>query len=296
MFGYVVVDKPELKVREFATYRSYYCGLCKAIGKEYSQVARLMLNYDCSFLYLLEAALSGKETEYRREVCPASPFRKKLCAFDEGADYAAAVNVLLAVGKLKDDAHDERQLAAMLAAQAYKRCYQKASTRYPETAQQIAKGLAEISRLEAEGCAEVDRMADAFGKMLGAVAAGIGKEQRTLMEIGYNLGRWIYLMDAVDDWDKDGQKGAYNPYRAAMPDAARSEVVSAAEFNLNCCMVRAQQAFDLLPIQKNQEILYNIFYLGMPKRMRTVLYPCPKKDGKKKTAGDLAGHTKTPVS
>ncbi|MDI9494271.1 MAG: DUF5685 family protein, partial [Bacillota bacterium] len=31
MLGYVVPDKPELKIREFELYSGYYCGLCKSV-------------------------------------------------------------------------------------------------------------------------------------------------------------------------------------------------------------------------------------------------------------------------
>ena len=33
MYGYIVVDQPELKFREFDKYRSYYCGLCDSLAE-----------------------------------------------------------------------------------------------------------------------------------------------------------------------------------------------------------------------------------------------------------------------
>ena len=44
MFGYIRPLECELKVRDQALYRAYYCGLCKTIGRRYGQVARVALN------------------------------------------------------------------------------------------------------------------------------------------------------------------------------------------------------------------------------------------------------------
>lgn len=35
MFGYIMIDKPELKVKEFSRYKAYYCGLCRTLKEEY---------------------------------------------------------------------------------------------------------------------------------------------------------------------------------------------------------------------------------------------------------------------
>lgn len=50
MFGYIVVHKPELKVREYETYRASYCGLCHSLKKQSGRIGQLtlMLRYDIS--------------------------------------------------------------------------------------------------------------------------------------------------------------------------------------------------------------------------------------------------------
>ena len=35
MYGYVIVNKPELKFKEYDRYRSYYCGLCDILREQY---------------------------------------------------------------------------------------------------------------------------------------------------------------------------------------------------------------------------------------------------------------------
>ena len=70
MFGYVSVKKEELLVKEYETFRAYYCGLCRFLAA-YGQKARL-LNYDCTFLYLLGSALAQERPDYQAVRCDAS--------------------------------------------------------------------------------------------------------------------------------------------------------------------------------------------------------------------------------
>ena len=53
MFGYLQVDKAELKVREWEAYKSVYCGLCRQMGRDYSFLSRLALSYDCTYYAML---------------------------------------------------------------------------------------------------------------------------------------------------------------------------------------------------------------------------------------------------
>lgn len=70
MFGYVIPDKPNMLVKDLSEYRAYYCGLCKAIGKSYSEKARFLTGYDCTFL----AAFCTIYTLKRRNLTMKSAF------------------------------------------------------------------------------------------------------------------------------------------------------------------------------------------------------------------------------
>ena len=52
MFGYIVVHKPELKVREYETYRASYCGLCHSLKKQSGRIGQLTLSFDMTFLVM----------------------------------------------------------------------------------------------------------------------------------------------------------------------------------------------------------------------------------------------------
>lgn len=52
MFGYVVINKPELKFKEFDVYKGYYCGLCHCLKERYGITGQVTLTYDMTFLSL----------------------------------------------------------------------------------------------------------------------------------------------------------------------------------------------------------------------------------------------------
>lgn len=58
MFGYILPDKPELKIKEYELYRAYYCGVCRAIKRRHGNIPRLTLTYDITFLALFYRLLS----------------------------------------------------------------------------------------------------------------------------------------------------------------------------------------------------------------------------------------------
>ena len=138
MFGYVNVLRDELKVKDYMMFRSYYCGLCHALGKKCSQSARLGLSYDMTFLALLLSSLSPENAKTKESVCMAHPLTKRSYVTDDAAtEYAANASCLLYYNKMKDDWHDDRSLKALFGMIIYRRAYKKAFSRYPELAKSI---------------------------------------------------------------------------------------------------------------------------------------------------------------
>lgn len=278
MFGYISADQPELRVRELETFKCYYCGLCRAIRADYSQAARLLLNYDCAFLYLLTSALTDQPPAYPSRRCGVHPAVKKAYAVAPGASFAAAMNVLLGVGSLRDKARDDKNLPCAAGAGALGRARRKAAVRYPMAAACIDRQLEALSALEHENCADLDRVADAFAALLAGVfeqagaAVDVGEtgQMRALHSLGYHLGRWIYLMDAYDDLARDAKRGSYNPL-LVRAGGSGDEARALAEFNLNCSLAGAVQAYDLLDIRKHKGILDNILYAGLHKKTQKLL-------------------------
>jgi len=278
MFGYVQPLKPELKLKEYEAYKGYYCGLCKTIKENYTHAARFMLNYDCATLALLLASMSDKDPSVQQERCIASPFKKKTVVRADEAGYAASVNILLGCAKIDDNVRDEGGLLARGLRLFYRRVYRCAAGRERALAAEFSERLLCLNTLEQTGCSDLDAVADAFAHLLAAVFSlapfdFIDKAaKRTLWHLGYNLGRWIYIADAVSDIEKDAKNKSYNVFlqRGALANASET-VREQASFNLNMSLAQAVQAYELLDIKRDKPLLDNIMYLGLAKKTEDVL-------------------------
>lgn len=63
MFGYVVLNKPEIKFKDFDLYRSFYCGLCRELKEKYGISGQISLTYDMTFVVILLSALYEPDTK-----------------------------------------------------------------------------------------------------------------------------------------------------------------------------------------------------------------------------------------
>ena len=222
MLGYVIADKPELKMREYEVYSGYYCGVCKSIGRRYGQLPRMVLSYDAAFLALLLAALDGEPEEPTREHCMVHPIKKKTIVSNDAIDYAADVMLILAWHKLIDDANDEGKVYAKAAVATLKGIYRKLESARPDLCRKVETHLSALTQLEKDKCENLDRVAEEFAKIMEAILEEGPipenfREAEAMKRIGYHLGKWIYLMDAIDDIEDNIESGAYNPliYRFA---------------------------------------------------------------------------------
>lgn len=280
MFGYVQPLKSELKLKEYEAFKGYYCGLCKAIGENYTHGARFMLNYDCAVLLLLLSSMSDAVPEVKKEACAAHPFKKRIIVRSRQAEYAAAVNVILGCAKIDDAVADEKKLSARALSLLYRRVGKRASAQHEALASQFAARLNALHALERQRCDDIDAVADEFAQLLAAVFSQAPFDfvdepaQRALWHFGYNLGRWIYIADAVNDLEKDQKTGSYNVYllRGA-GDAAtlRDRIKEQAAFNLNMSLAQAVKAYELLDIKRDKPLIDNIMYLGLAKKTEDIL-------------------------
>ena len=280
MFGYVQPLIPELKVKEHEAFKGYYCGLCKAIKENYTHSARFMLNYDCAVLLLLLSSMSDGQPVAKRETCVAHPVRKRTVIHSDEAAYAAAVNVMLGYGKIRDTALDDKKFYAQALSVFYKRVNKRAEGKFEALAQAFAQRMGNLHKLETENCADIDAVASEFAHLLGEVFslapfAFIDEHaKKALRHFGYNLGRWIYLADAADDIEKDAARGSYNVFLQRGVDKnqpLKAQIKEEAQFNLHMSLAEACKAYELLNIRRDKDILDNIMYLGLAKKTEDIL-------------------------
>ncbi len=282
MFGYIRPLECELRVRELHEYRAHYCGLCKTIGRRYGLLARLLLNYDCTFLSAFCAAREG-DCKFEQRRCLCHPFRGKqpMTAPNPSTDYAADANVLLAWYASKDGWKDDKRLKSLLVTLLFSGVVKRARRNVPKLALEVEACLGKLSDLERANVACTDEPSHAFAQLMeGIIRHAPGMDEAASAPCGwmfYNLGRWIYLADAWDDRSKDAKRGSYNPFLAAKTSGEQ------AEFLLNISLTEAQRGYDLVDMQGPHGLVDNIMELGCRQRTMQIL-GCP--DGGAKTCAE----------
>ncbi|MCQ1528451.1 DUF5685 family protein [Lutispora saccharofermentans] len=282
MFGYVTPDKGEMKIKEYELFRAYYCGVCKSMGKSFGPLCRLGLNYDSVFLGLFLSSINKENVGLAYEACAANPLKKKwIVKKSPSVDFSSDINIILTYYKLQDDWEDEKNILAKAAQLLIGSGYRAASSSNKEAEAHIKQSLEKLYALEKQNCSSMDRAADPFGELIKGIV-GIGykgdneKDKKAVEWLGYNLGRWIYIIDAYDDIEKDVKKNNYNPlllqyeYKNGDIGAFKDKIKEDIKFNLIHTLTQAASAFELLDMN-NRSIIENVIYLGMDKKTKSIL-------------------------
>ena len=275
MFGYIRAYKPELRVKELEMYKAIYCTLCKRLGKNYGILARLTLSYDFTFLALLDLSIKEGNVETKRKCCTFNPLKKCNYCKETGNefDFSSAAAMIMLYYKIEDNIADEKGLKKIgyrIIKPLFSSAYKKAKLKFPQINDIIEEYIKEQSVFEKEKIYDADRAADPTAKALSRLFELLSRDatqKRVLNRLGYCLGRYIYLIDAVADLEKDKKSGNYNPY-FSVPD---EEIKQRAIAQLNLTAAQAQSAFELLDIYKFRDILGNIVYLGLEETAKSIL-------------------------
>ncbi len=283
MFGYIVPEKPEMKIKEYELFRAYYCGVCRSIGQRHGQLPRMSLNYDSAFLAVLLSAVGNEQVKALRKRCVAHPVEKRHIVFDSSiVDYASDINILLAYYNLEDKKRDDGSFVPKAALLLLSRTFKKLRKQYAKKCSVMEERLKDLILLEKAECASMDKAAEPFAKLMEEVTAYDAlctdeKHEKALRWIGYNMGKWIYLLDAYDDLEKDISSGSYNPliyqYKYSQQDIGKfkQDIRDRVEFNLTYSLNEISRAFELLDPKINKGILENIIYMGMRRKTENIL-------------------------
>lgn len=308
MFGYILPDKGELKVKEYEIYGAYYCGICKSLGRRLGQLPRMVLNYDFVFLAVLLSALEEERELLEAEHCVLHHVKKKAIAYGQWAiDYAGDITLMMAYYKLLDDVRDDKSKKAKMLAVSLKPAMTKVSDKIEDLCKLTDEKLDELSVLEESKSGELDRVMEPFAEIMKQVFSKAlqkkdsymmhveqsrenicDNKQKLLGHIGYHIGKWVYLMDAFEDIEENLEKGTYNPllYRFEYDKKResisqfRERIKDTVSFNLIHYLAEISNAMDLLDIKKNKGIVENIVYFGLRKRTEQVLNNEKKKEEK----------------
>lgn len=270
MFGYVRINKMDLTFREFDYYKGYYCGLCKYLKENHGEVSRLSLNYDITFLILILTALYKLDSDITYERCIANPLKKKMRIVNEITEYAASMNILLSYYKLEDNLYDDNGIKDKLAYELYKGKLKKAYEKYPQKAEYIKQQLGNLRELEKQESKSIDKVSNTFGNLMGEIFVYKKDEyEQNLRNIGFNLGKYIYILDAYEDLEEDNKKGRYNPFIDYIDK--KEELKNKVDRLISMSLGMATKNIEQLNLEFNKSIIDNIIYSGVYLRYKSIL-------------------------
>ena len=270
MFGYVKINKMDLTFREYEHYRGYYCGLCKCLKDNHGEISRLSLNYDITFLVLILTSVYRPKSNIIEEGCITNPFKKKKKIINEITEYAASMNVLLAYYKLEDNLKDDNKLKDKVAYTMYKGKLKSAYEKYPKKAEFIKEQLEILYNLEKAKNTNIDLVSNTFGNLMSEIFAYKQDENESeLRRIGFNIGKYIYLLDAYEDLDKDYKKGRYNPFIDYID--RKEELKIRVDKLISMSLGMLGRRIDNLNLKMNTSIIENIVYSGVYLRYQNIL-------------------------
>lgn len=261
MFGYVTINKPELKMKDYYRYKAYYCGLCKTLKEEYGRFGQMTLTYDMTFLIILLTSLYEAKPEHEKNRCIVHPVKKHDMLMNEITQYAADMNIALTYHHLLDDWEDERSIAGITGAKLVEKRYKKIAAKYDRQIKVIVDSLEELKVCEKRNETNLDEVARCFGNLMGEFF--VYKEDEwaeVLRQVGFYLGKFIYIIDAYEDLEKDIKNNSYNPLVERSKKANYEEDMRQI---LNLMMADCTRAFEKLPLIYEVDILRNILYAGV---------------------------------
>ncbi len=305
MFGYVRICKPQMKICEYDTYQSVYCTLCRHLGKQLGLPARLLLNYDYTFMTMIMIALSDKPSAFMRGRCAFNPLKRcgNCTTHHEAFEYTSALTAIMFYYKLRDNIQDTsgiRRLLWRLLTPYAAHVRRRAMKRFPDEDALVDEYIRR--QTQAEQCASPDNegMIDALcqptADVISAFAVRLShkpEDQTVLRYFGYFLGRWIYMIDALDDLDRDVTDGAFNPLALRFGLTAqditdrserREEARAFGNDSLNLSVAEAVKYYELLDFGAFKPILDNIMYLGISEAQKAALHKPPAESRKQNHA------------
>ena len=282
MLGYVRASVPELRMREYDCYRSLYCGLCRHMGKCTGQCSRMSLSYDFVFLAIARISLTNETLTHKKVRCFVHPFKKRMAVVNSPTlTYCADATAILTYHKCRDDVTDEKglkRLRGRLASIWFYSGYRRAVRRHPALDKTVREHLERLHQYEttASEYPSADIPAEIFGDVMSAIfTEGLNEhDARIAASLGRALGRWVYLADAADDFQKDKKENAFNPYRALFGSEPTEADWQNVELAMKQLLSDAERAFLLIDQHADvelNELMCNILYIGLPNAVDRIL-------------------------
>lgn len=295
MFGYIKPYKPELKLKEIVKYSNAYCALCDQLKCDYGLISTFILSFDITFLLLCLDYFYDGEKECRKIRCPYNPMKsRKVQLSRETLRYSAFINYWLVTEKLYDDYTDDKNYFKGIFRKVLtsNRQFKKNKAIYESQVQTLESMLHQVykSEINITNSIDFDKATNAFGKFFAEIfnVIQIDTEDKILLKkLFFQVGKWIYIIDAYDDFEKDVKKNQFNLlYALAENDTMEKKEVFEKVFSIH---LQLKQKIDLL-LKKTKEFyvdecVINVLNFGLD----DIFYKITKKKYKE-YLGELTGY------
>lgn len=263
MFGYININQKILTEENKKAYQAYYCGLCRRLKTNCGTKGQMLLDYDMTFMIVLLTGLYELTNEESEITCALHPTKRRTVWINEATDYAADMNLILAYHNLIDDWKDDKAYSKKALAKMLDKDYERVKARYPRQVAAIEEYMRKTEEVERRGETNLDAVAGLTGEMVGEVFCWHEDEwAEELRTLGFYMGKFIYIMDAYEDYDSDVRKKKYNPLKYTLKES-KEDMDTFVRLVLTSMMSECAKSFERLPILLHADILRNVLYSGV---------------------------------
>lgn len=285
MFGYININRSQLTKEDQKVYQSYYCGLCQKLRESCGTKGQMLLNYDMTFLIVLLTGLYEINPQKQEFTCPIHPTRKQTAWINEVTDYAADMNLILGYHNLEDDWKDEHAYTKKAFAKMLQKDYQRIRKKYGRQVKAVEDYMEKLALAEERQEENLDVIAGLTGEMMGEIFDWKCDEwSEELHCLSFYMGKFIYLMDAYEDIEKDRKRKRYNPL-SHMADQCQEGFETFCRLMLTSMVSECARSFERLPILMHADILRNVLYSGVWSRYEYLQLKKQKQQEKKVKRG-----------
>lgn len=278
MYGYIVPQKSTLGASDFVLYRSFYCGMCCQTGELYGKLPRLTTNYDFAFFSALMHDYAKADVVIEERSCILNPKKKAILRPNPLLSRLAAANIILSYQKADDGVTDGDGIKYRIMRRALKKPFRKAVKSCPEIWKAVKDAYKKQRDVEKSQIKSIDRAADPFANLmreLPELILGV-KTDDNLKGLCYNIGKFVYLADALDDITEDVKHSRYNPFAVTFGGfTTRKEFIAEHKDELEFCFgsicARAASYFDGIRFSQSYGLLRNIVFDGMTDKARELI-------------------------
>lgn len=276
MFGYLNITK-NLPDGQRGLWQTFMCGLCFSTKKLFGNIPRLVISHDINFFNVLFHSVEQLDVQVEHTRCFSHPVKKRpVLKTTELTDKLAAANVLLTYLNIYDDVVDGGGAKKRAALRLFKKPYARAQSVLTELDRILTARYDDLRKLEGQNCQSLDRVADSFAMLSQDFCKVVlGEKTSEFAEtLCYNLGKWIYLIDALDDVKKDLKHGNYNAFVSCYGIKSANEISAYSadiSFLMYAVLNRIAQSFNDLNLTKYTCLLKNVLFFSIREKTKEVL-------------------------